>query len=300
MNLLKYLITNVHKEKIMFVVTAEFRPRLIEDAVAIEVMPLKKEEQDFLVRQFTSDTIDVSSGLPIHVYQYLRLFEETNTLNFFKAFCGESIPPAGPLPFSDLAWIIERRIGILDDKEQEFLQQVALTGMNVNTELLENLFPKYDFYPTLEIAVERGFLDRLFGRYRFNHRQLHRRLCDLYKDKKSMHLKIAQTCGKLKRYEELIAFHLIQAGETDKAIEALRACAKAVKKRNALANAVEYVNQALELLRRKIDEKKEPVDVNAAITLYEEMGDLYREMGDEEKALRYYKLVLDGFKEILK
>ncbi len=299
MNLFRALVGNIHDEKILFVVTSEFRPRIKDDGHALEVLPLKREEEDFLFRQFIAEEINVSSTTPLHLYQYLRLYEETNATSLYKVFADEAVPPAGPLPFSDLAWIIDRRIALLDAPEQDTLQQACLLGMEINVELVSALSGGKEFFPTLEKAVELGFLERKYGHYRFSHAVIHRRFYEMVENKKSAHNKLAQFFQKLTGYEEHIAFHLLQAEEIDKAVPALQNCARAVRQRNGWPNAVEYLNQAMELVRSKTDQGKE-VDLNLVISLYEELGDLYREMGDEDQALRYYKLVLDGYKDILK
>jgi len=299
MNLFRSIVGSIHDEKILFVVTSEFRPRIKDDGHALEVMPLKREEEEFLIRQFVAEEISVSSATPLRLYQYLRLYEETTATALYKVFADEAVPPAGPLPFSDLRWIIDRRIGLLEEAEQKVLLQACLLGMEINIELLGELCGGKDFFVVLEKAVEMGFLDRKFGHYRFSHAIIHRRFYEMIENKKSAHNKMAQFFQKLTGYEEHIAFHLLQAEEIDKAVPALQNCAKEVRRRNGWPNAVEYLNQAVELVRSKSDQGKE-VDLNLVINLYEGLGDLYREMGDEDQALRYYKLVLDGYKDILK
>ncbi|MEO0225720.1 MAG: hypothetical protein ABIL05_02085, partial [candidate division WOR-3 bacterium] len=299
MRLLRFLINEIKEEKIMFIVTSEFRPRLKDDCYTIEVLPLKSEDQDFLIRKFITDEINIPPATPLHLYQYLRLYEETSNMTMYRLFADETKQLSVPLSFGDLASIIDRRISLLDPDEQKILQNITLLGMEVNTELVNQLFPQRDFFPILEKAVELGFLQRKFGHYRFSHRVIHQRFYETIEDKKSAHSKMAQFYEKINRYFEHIAFHHIQAEEYDEAIGALQKCALYVKRLNGWDNAIEYLTQALEFVRNKIDQGGQ-ADVNLVISLYEQMGDLYREMGDEENALRYYRLVLDGYKDILK
>ena len=42
------------------------------------------------------------------------------------------------------------------------------------------------------------------------------------------------------------------------------------------------------------------IDLEILVALNEGLADVYRSLGDEEKALKYYKVVLDSYKEILK
>jgi tetratricopeptide (TPR) repeat protein len=75
----------------------------------------------------------------------------------------------------------------------------------------------------------------------------------------------------------------------------LKSAKQAVRK-GGYESGIEYYNQALELCQRKRD----AAELELVIALNEGLADVYRALGEEDKALKYYKVVLDSYKEILK
>ena len=81
-----------------------------------------------------------------------------------------------------------------------------------------------------------------------------------------------------------------------KAIEFLMKSAAHAVKRGGYESGINYYTQALELCQRK----KDAADLEILVALNEGLADIYRALGDEDKALKYYRVVLDSYKEILK
>jgi tetratricopeptide (TPR) repeat protein len=67
-------------------------------------------------------------------------------------------------------------------------------------------------------------------------------------------------------------------------------------KKGACSSGIAFYEQALELCRRQ----KEVADLEILVAINEGLADIYRALGDEDKALKYYKVVLDSYKEILR
>jgi tetratricopeptide (TPR) repeat protein len=101
---------------------------------------------------------------------------------------------------------------------------------------------------------------------------------------------------RLTGHEEHAAFHYREGNNFKKAIECSLQSARRAVRKGGYETAIDYYNQALELCQRK----KEAADLETVVALNEELADVYRSLGDEEKALKYYKFVLDSYKEILK
>ncbi len=67
-------------------------------------------------------------------------------------------------------------------------------------------------------------------------------------------------------------------------------------KKGGYESSINYYNQALELCQRQ----KDAAGLETLVALNENLADIYQSLGDEDKALKYYKVVLDSYKEILK
>jgi tetratricopeptide (TPR) repeat protein len=118
----------------------------------------------------------------------------------------------------------------------------------------------------------------------------------LIEDKQNRHARLADYYRRIHSFEEQAAFHYLKADNYKKAIEFLMKSANFAIKKGGYESAINYYIQALDLCHRK----KDSVELEILVALNEGLADVYRSLGDEEKALKYYKVVLDSYKEILK
>ena len=144
--------------------------------------------------------------------------------------------------------------------------------------------------------VKRSFLMKCFKNYIFTSPLLHNEIYNLIPDKKNRHSHLADYYRRIQGFEEQAAFHYLQAENYKKAIEFLMKSADLAIKKGGYESSINYYNQALELCQRQ----KDAADLNTLVALNESLADIYRALGDEDKALKYYKVVLNSYKEILK
>jgi len=119
---------------------------------------------------------------------------------------------------------------------------------------------------------------------------------NLVPDKKTRHERLADYYRRIQGYEEQAAFHYLKAENHKKAIEFLMKSAEFAIQKGGYESGIDYYNQALDLCQRQ----KDAADLEILVALNEGLADVYRSLGDEDKALKYYKVVLDSYKEILK
>ena len=119
---------------------------------------------------------------------------------------------------------------------------------------------------------------------------------NLVLDKDKQHQRLADYYRRIAGYEELAAYHYREAKNYKKAIEFMVKSGDLAIKRGAYESGINYYHQTLDLCQRQ----KESVNLELLVALNEALADIYRALGDEQNALKYYKVVLDSYKEILK
>jgi tetratricopeptide (TPR) repeat protein len=134
------------------------------------------------------------------------------------------------------------------------------------------------------------------NRYIFVSPLLHEELYNMITDKQSRHARLADYYRRLEGYEEYAAFHFQNAENYKKAVEFFMKSAKLALKKGGHESATRYYNQALDLCRRQ----KDLAELETLVAINEGLADIFGALGDEEKAMKYYKVVLDSYKEILK
>ena len=124
---------------------------------------------------------------------------------------------------------------------------------------------------------------------------LHGEIYNLIPDKKTRHERLADYYRRLNGFEERAAFHYIRAENHRKALDFLKSSAELAIKKGGYESGIHYYNQALDLSQHH----KEVADLETLVALNEGLADVYRALGDEDRALKYYKFVLDSYKDIL-
>ncbi|GAH00185.1 unnamed protein product, partial [marine sediment metagenome] len=125
---------------------------------------------------------------------------------------------------------------------------------------------------------------------------LQQEIYNLVPDKERQHQRLADYYSRITGYDEQAAYHYREAKNYKKAIELMIKSGDLAIKRGAYESGINYYHQTLELCQRQ----KESINLQLLVTLNEALADIYRALGDEQNALKYYKIVLDSYKEILK
>lgn len=281
------------EENVMFVFTACRSQVMIPGLKEFELSEFEKRTLDEYVSAAIGEELSLPSTNIFHVAQHILLWREERQQYFYSQYRGESSLVNFSLPFHDLKTIIKRRVELLDS-HQEFLYNIAVFGSDIDPAQFpgdpRELAPRFDFFTRAQ------FLKAHDGRYMFTSPSLHELIYDLVPDKESRHARLADYFRRLSGFEEYAAFHYLKAKNSRKAIDFLLRSAQIAIKRGAHESGVQYYLAALEICRRE----KEAADIETLVTINEGLADVYRALGDEEKALKYYKVVLDSYKEILR
>jgi tetratricopeptide (TPR) repeat protein len=283
---------HVTEENVIFIFSSALSQTNISGLKEFELRNIEKEYLEGLIEQSAGEKITLPPTTPFHVMQYLSLYHEEKMLYFYNQYLGKSSISGFSIPFHDIKTIIKRRIELLEDK-REFLFDLTIAGTEINPEELpidkENL-PLFDYYVTA------GYLKKFFEYYIFTNSLLHNEIYSLVGDKDKRHLRLADYYRRIPGYEEQAAFHYREGANYKKAIEFLMKSAAVAVKKGGHESGINYYNQAFELCQRQ----REAANLEVLVAINEGLAEIYRALGDEAKALEYYKFVLDSYKDMLK
>ncbi len=292
-NFIQRLMQKLAKENICFIFSSAISQVNISGLKEFELRNIEKKRLENLVEDVTGEKISLPPTTSFHVSQYLKLYKDENMLYLYNGYRGETTIANFNLPFHDLNTIIKRKLELLDDDKKEFLFNLVIAGVEINPDELpvdEKNLHLFDYF------VKRSFLIKCFKNYIFTSPLLHNEIYNLIPDKKNRHSHLADYYRRIQGFEEQAAFHYLQAENYKKAIEFLMKSADLAIKKGGYESSINYYNQALELCQRQ----KDAADLDTLVALNESLADIYQALGDEDKALKYYKVVLDSYKEILK
>jgi tetratricopeptide (TPR) repeat protein/ABC-type lipoprotein export system ATPase subunit len=292
-NFVEQLMTQLAEENVQFIFTAAMSEIDISGLKEFELRGIEKKRLENLVENITDEKITLPPTTPFHVLQYLRLYQEEKIIYLYNQYRGESALANFSLAFHDIETTVKRRLDLLDNDKIEFILSLAVAGVEISPDELpvdkKNLF-LFDYF------VNKIYLQRHYNNYIFTSPLLHNEIYNLIEDKQNRHARLADYYRRIHGFEEQAAFHYLKADNYKKAIEFLMKSANLAIRKGGYESAINYYIQALDLCHRK----KDSVDLEILVALNEGLADVYRSLGDEEKALKYYKVVLDSYKEILK
>lgn len=292
-NFVEQLMTQLAEENVQFIFTAAMSEIDISGLKEFELRGIEKKRLENLVEDITDEKITLPPTTPFHVLQYLRLYQEEKIIYLYNQYRGESALANFSLAFHDIETTVKRRLDLLDNDKTEFILSLAVAGVEISPDELpvdkKNLF-LFDYF------VNKVYLQRHYNNYIFTSPLLHSEIYNLIEDKQNRHARLADYYRRIHSFEEQAAFHYLKADNYKKAIEFLMKSANFAIKKGGYESAINYYIQALDLCHRK----KDSVELEILVALNEGLADVYRSLGDEEKALKYYKVVLDSYKEILK
>lgn len=286
-------MTQLAEENVQFIFTAAMSEIDISGLKEFELRGIEKKRLENLVENITDEKITLPPTTPFHVLQYLRLYQEEKIIYLYNQYRGESALANFSLAFHDIETTVKRRLDLLDNDKIEFILSLAVAGVEISPDELpvdkKNLF-LFDYF------VNKVYLQRHYNKYIFTSPLLHNEIYNLIEDKQNRHARLADYYRRIHGFEEQAAFHYLKADNYKNAIEFLMKSANLAIQKGGYESAINYYIQALDLCHRK----KDSVDLEILVALNEGLADVYRSLGDREKALKYYKVVLDSYKEILK
>ncbi len=291
-NFIQHLMAKLAEEKVHFIFSSNSTQVNIGGLKGFELSTIPKEELVKLVEDQTGEKLNLPPTTPFHVAQYLLLYKEEIMSYHYDQYLGQTSISDFGLSFYDIKTIIKRRVELLGDKK-EFLFNLAIAGTEINPDELPVDKKNHNLFNYL---VRSNYLKKYFNHYLFANPMLHREVYNIVPDKEKRHQRLADYYSHIQGYEEYAAFHYREENNYKKAIEFLLKSGDQAVKKGGYDSGISYYSQALDLCQRQGD----AVNLEILITLNENLADVYRALGDEKKALRYYKLVLDSYKEILK
>ncbi len=289
---LQNIVSRLADEDIFFIFASNRAQVNIKGLKEFELLEIDRSQ----VEEYLHSMLGEKTNLPVttifNVAQYVALYQEERLDYFYNLYNGESSLINFSLPYTDYKTIIKRRVELLDES-RELLFALAVLGFEIDPQD----FPLQEsIKEQLDILLEHGFLKRITDHYIFTSPLLQEEIYDLIPDKSQRHTRLADYYRRREGYEEYALFHYLRAENYKKAMEYLLKSTKIAVKRGGYDSAIYYYNQALELCRRE----KDVADLETVIAINEGLADIYRSLGDEECAMKYYKVVLDSYKEILK
>ena len=289
---MQYLMTKLAEEDVSFIFSSYLSQINLTGLHEFELKEISKSELTPLVETATGESMALPPTTPFHVMQYIALYNEERTAYLYRQYEGVTSIASFALSYHDVKTIIKRRFEYLNEKKN-FIANLAIMGIKIHPDE----FPLEDKnIEMFEYFVKSGYLKKQAEYYIFVNPILHDELYDLAPNKKNQHLHLADYYNRLPGHEEHTAFHYREGKNYSKAIEYIMKAARQAVRRGGYESGIDYYNQALELCQRKRD----AADLETVVALNEGLADVYRSLGDEERALKYYKVVLDSYKEILR
>lgn len=289
---MQHLMAKVAEEDVFFIYCSYLSNINLSGLNEFELREIDREDLSRIIEDTIGESMSLPPTTPFHVLQYIGLFKEEKLSYLYKQYQGETSIAGFALSYHDVKTIIKRRFDILGGK-RDFIANLSIAGIKIHPDQFPLERENIELFGYFERS---GYLKKHMNHYAFVNPTLHDEIYELATHKKSMHLRFADYYSRLGGHEEHAAFHYCEGENYKKAIEYLLLSARQAVRKGGYESGIEYYNQALELCQRK----KDAAELELIIALNEGLADVYRSLGDEEKALNYYKVVLDSYKEILK
>ncbi|UCG30490.1 MAG: hypothetical protein JSV53_01030 [candidate division WOR-3 bacterium] len=289
---MQHLMTKLAEEDVCFIFCSYLSHINLSGLHEFELREIEKKDLARLIEEATGESMSLPPTTPFHVLQYIGLYNEEKLSYFYRQYRGETSIAGFALSYHDIKTIIKRRFENLGDKK-EFIANLSIAGIKIQPDefpLEKQSIDLFDYFTRI------GYLKKHMNHYVFVNPILHDEIYELTRHKRNMHIRFADYYSRLAGHEEHTAFHYGEGENYKKAIEYLLLSARQAVRKGGYESGIEYYNKALELCQRK----KDAAELELVIALNEGMADVYRSLGEEDKALKYYKVVLDSYKEILK
>ena len=289
---MQHLMAKIAEEDVFFIYCSYLADINLPGLNEFELREIDREDLARIIEETIGETMNLPPTTPFHVLQYIGLYKEEKLSYLYKQYRGETSIAGFALSYHDVKTIIKRRFEILGDK-RDFITNLSIAGIKIHPDEFPLERENIELFDYFERS---GYLKKHMSHYAFVNPILHSEIYELAAHKKNMHIRFADYYSRLGGHEEHAAFHYREGENYKKAIEYLLLSARQAVRKGGYESGIEYYNQALELCQRK----KDAAELELIIALNEGLADVYRALGNEEKALKYYKVVLDSYKEILK
>jgi predicted ATPase len=251
--------------------------------------------------------IDRAQGSPLFLEETVRYMVDTKALRRNSSGAWEWAGPAGldNVP-AQIEQLITARLDRLDDETRALLQIASVIGQQFSRELLAVVSQHGDaLAPRLDRLIQAALIvpdENVALAYRFKHALVHEIVYAglLFAWRQTLHEHVAAVievmyADELDEFEALLAHHYLRAGHIDQAFPHLLRAAERAQSRFALSEALALYKQAVAAAPWR-DYRDEPMHVQDAIRLYENMGDVLALMGDYAGARAQYEQLLDLLK----
>ena len=289
---MQQLMSKLAEEEVCFIFSSYLSHINLSGLHEFELKEIEKKDLTRLVEETIGESMSLPPTTPFHVLQYIGLYNEERLLYLYKQYQGETSIAGFALSYHDAKTIIKRRFENLGDKK-DFIANLSIAGIKIQPDefpLEKENMHLFDYF------TRTGYLKKHMNHYEFTNPTLHDEIYELAPHKRNMHIRFADYYSRLGRHEEHAAFHYGEGENFKKAIEYLLLSARQAVRKGGHESGIEYYRRALELCQRK----KDVAELELVIALNEGLADVYRSLGEEDKAIKYYKVVLDSYKEILK
>jgi len=289
---IQQMMNKLAEEEVCFIFSSYLSHINLSGLHEFELKEIEKKDLTRLVEETIGESMSLPPTTPFHVLQYIGLYNEERLLYLYKQYQGETSIAGFALSLHDAKTIIKRRFENLGDKK-DFIANLSIAGIKIQPDefpLEKENMHLFDYF------TRAGYLKKHTNHFEFTNPTLHDEIYELAPHKRNMHIRFADYYSRLGKHEEHAAFHYGEGENFKKAIEYLLLSARQAVRKGGHESGIEYYNRALELCQRK----KDVAELELVIALNEGLADVYRSLGEEDKAIKYYKVVLDSYKEILK
>lgn len=295
LDLLMQMLSAIVDSDIKIIYTSEYPIDLEQKTRNVELGLLNPSAQHELIDLFGVEGIAPGPTLPLQLNLYLTLVDVERDYALYQEFQGKS--GIHSTPFKEISWLINRWLDHLSDQARELVMNAAVIGVQFSESELKYLLPKKRNDEVIPELIENNIISSNDG-YQFRHRLVREAIYEENANRAKIHSRLSEYYEK--RNDPIrTVFHLIHAEKPDQAVKVYLDAAQAALEKNAWRTAIDYYLEAKDIIRQLMESKKD-VDVEIIISINERIGDIYRELGDEENALKFYKSVLDSYRDILK
>ncbi|HID32166.1 MAG TPA: hypothetical protein EYP24_02175 [bacterium (Candidatus Stahlbacteria)] len=295
LNLLKQIINDIITVDVKIIYSSEYPIDLGLRAESVELGLLNPAIQQELFNTFGVEGIEPGPSLPLKLKLYLSLVDVERDRAIYREYQGRS--GLYSIPFKEIDWLINRWFDYLTDPAKIILQNGSVIGNRFTDDVIRYLQPKLNIKEAL-LDLANSELISINNYYQFQHRFIREHIYNHIPDREKIHKELSEYYHQQGDPIRTV-FHLLRADRGEDAVQFYIDAAEFALRRSAWPTALDYYSEAKDLIRQLIEAKKD-VDLDIIISIDERIGDVYRELGDEETALKYYKSVLDSYRDILK